>query len=311
MGDIMVVLLPYPPSANPDKRKVFIWSESDTQFLAENYPLKGKKWCADALGLKEHQIRSKASFMGLKARGISDAWQQAIKDRSKTITGRKRPEQAEVMRKAIVEKGLHILNEKTKKIVSDKAKARLKEQGHPRGMLGKFHTEEAKEKMSLSGQTRAKRESAEVIEDRTMKGVKTRAENGTLATGRVGCTWKSGWRDIGGTNKYYRSKWEANYARYLEWLKSKGEIIDWKHEPETFWFDGIKRGCVSYLPDFRVTERNGSISYHEVKGWMDDRSKTKITRMAKYHPLVRLIVIEAKAYRAISKTMSPIIRGWE
>lgn len=123
--------------------------------------------------------------------------------------------------------------------------------------------------------------------------------------------WKAGWRQIGEMNKYYRSKWEANYARYLQWLKDNREISDWQHEPETFWFDGIKRGCVSYLPDFRVTELNGKIVYHEVKGWMDGRSKTKIKRMAKYHPNVKLILIDSKVYKSISKTMTPIIRDWE
>ena len=89
---------------------------------------------------------------------------------------------------------------------------------------------------------------------------------------------KSGWREIGGIRKYYRSRWEANYARYLEFLKVNGEIEKWEHEPETFWFEGIKRGVMSYLPDFRVTEKNGDIVFHEVKGWMDARSITKIKR---------------------------------
>ena len=90
-----------------------------------------------------------------------------------------------------------------------------------------------------------------------------------------------------------------------------GEIKKWEHEPETFWFESIMRGCRSYLPDFRVTENNGSIVYHEVKGWMDARSKTKIKRMAKYHPDVKLIVIDSKAYNALAKQMSKSIVGWE
>lgn len=129
---------------------------------------------------------------------------------------------------------------------------------------------------------------------------------------KANASWGCGWRDIGGIRKYYRSKWEANYARYLEWLKGIGEVVKLEHEPETFWFEGIKRGCLSYLPDFRVTEKNGTIVYHEVKGWMDDRSKTKIKRMAIYYPNIKLIVIEAKSYNSIKKTMMPIIgKDWE
>src|SRR3990172_2886201 len=41
---------------------------------------------------------------------------------------------------------------------------------------------------------------------------------------------------------YVRSSWEANYARYLKWLQSNGEIIEWHYEPDTFNFDSIKRG---------------------------------------------------------------------
>jgi len=128
---------------------------------------------------------------------------------------------------------------------------------------------------------------------------------------RSNATWKSGWREIGGVRKYYRSRWEANYARYLQFLKEQGKISEWKHEPKTFWFESIKRGCRSYLPDFWVKETNGQEAYHEVKGWMDDRSKTKIKRMKKYHPEVKLIVIDSKGYKALAKTCSVVVKGWE
>lgn len=124
-------------------------------------------------------------------------------------------------------------------------------------------------------------------------------------------SFQSGWRYIGGIRKYYRSKWEANYARYLQFLLEIREIKDWKHEPDTFWFEKIRRGVRSYLPDFRVTENNDLVAYHEVKGHMDSRSKTKIKRMAKYHPDVKLIVIQAKQYKEIKSKMSRLIKDWE
>lgn len=122
---------------------------------------------------------------------------------------------------------------------------------------------------------------------------------------------KSGWRTIGDKPKYYRSRWEANFACYLEWLKSIGEIKSWEHEPETFWFKGIKRGVISYLPDFRVTEKNGDIIYYEVKGYMDSRSRTKIKRMAKYYPEIKLAVIERRQYMEIQNKVGRLIKGWE
>jgi len=120
-----------------------------------------------------------------------------------------------------------------------------------------------------------------------------------------------GWRTIRGIRKYYRSQWEANYARYLEWLRLKGKIEFWEHEPKTFWFEEIKRGVRSYLPDFRVTELNGDIVYHEVKGYMDSRSHTKIKRMAKYFPKVKLIVIGRKEYNAILRKFSVLTEDRE
>jgi hypothetical protein len=124
-------------------------------------------------------------------------------------------------------------------------------------------------------------------------------------------TWKCGWREIGGYKKYYRSRWEANYARYLEHARLQGEVVEWKHEPTTFWFEGIKRGVTNYLPDFYVKYSDGREEYHEVKGWMDAKSATKIKRMGKYHPQVKLVVIERKHYMQLEKSYCKAIEGWE
>ena len=155
------------------------------------------------------------------------------------------------------------------------------------------------------------RATEEDVAARVMKQVRTKTARGNLhPQNRNKCSWKQQWAEFGGKRNYYRSQWELNYARYLEMLKCLGEIKEWEHEPDTFWFEGVKRGTVSYLPDFKVTENNGAIAYHEVKGWMDARSKTKIRRMAKYHPDVKLIVVDAKAYRALSKQVSGLVDGW-
>lgn len=121
----------------------------------------------------------------------------------------------------------------------------------------------------------------------------------------------AGWREIGGKRNYYRSRWEANYARYLEWLRERGEIESWEHEPKTFWFEAIKRGVRSYLPDFRVVTKSGSVEYHEVKGRMDQRSRTKISRMAKYHPGVSLLVIGKRSYLELHARLGRVVPGWE
>ena len=110
-----------------------------------------------------------------------------------------------------------------------------------------------------------------------------------------------GWATIGGKRNYFRSSWELNFAHYLQFLKEKGEILGWEYEPETFWFENIRRGVRSYVPDFKVTEKNDKIRYYEVKGYMDPKSKTKIKRMAKYYPEIELVVIDEDQYRSIMK----------
>lgn len=118
------------------------------------------------------------------------------------------------------------------------------------------------------------------------------------------------WRTIGGIRKYYRSKMEANYARYLEFLKVKKNIKDWEYEPETFWFEKIKRGVRSYKPDFRIVKNDDNIEYHEVKGFMDNKSKTKLSRMEKYYPDIKIKVIDKTVYAAV-KRYSGLINEWE
>lgn len=120
----------------------------------------------------------------------------------------------------------------------------------------------------------------------------------------------AGWRTFGGKRCYFRSAWEANYARYLQWIKERGEIKDWIHEPYTFWFPGIKRGTVSYLPDFKVLEDDNTHYWIEVKGYMDPKSKTKLARMKQFFPEERLIVIDKTWFKA-NQVFAGIIRGWE
>lgn len=109
---------------------------------------------------------------------------------------------------------------------------------------------------------------------------------------------------------FVRSSWEANYARYLNWLKSIGEIKDWSYESVTFDFP-IKRGSRFYTPDFRIINTDGSIEYHEVKGYMDQRSSTKLKRMAKYYPETKLVLVDKDAYYALSRQIKNLIPNWE
>jgi len=121
---------------------------------------------------------------------------------------------------------------------------------------------------------------------------------------------KSGWIKLGGKRFFSRSQWEANYGRFLEWQKQLGEIAEWEHEPKTFWFEKIKRGVRSYMPDFKVTMRNGRIEWHEVKGWMDAKSRTKIKRFAKYYPNETLRVFGVSWFKDANRKLAAIVPEW-
>lgn len=77
-------------------------------------------------------------------------------------------------------------------------------------------------------------------------------------------------------NQFFRSNWEANCAR---WFNHKGK--KWAYEPNVFSFleHGIKRGTVSYCPDFKV----GTL-WVEVKGFLDTKGKTAVRRFKKFYP---------------------------
>lgn len=114
--------------------------------------------------------------------------------------------------------------------------------------------------------------------------------------------------DLGGL--YFRSSWEANYARYLNWLESIGHIKSWQFEPHVFKFP-VSKGTTSYTPDFKVVKHDGTHEWHEIKGWMDKVSATKLKRMAKYFPAEVVIVLGKKEYYSIAREMKNAIPNWE
>lgn len=109
-----------------------------------------------------------------------------------------------------------------------------------------------------------------------------------------------------------RSSWEASYGAVLNEWKRLGRIVDWKYEPRTFVFDRITRGNRSYTPDFQVFYPDGSYQWHEIKGYMDQSSRTKLARFAKYFPdeNKKLVLIEKAAYKALAQEYNHL-PGWE
>lgn len=179
---------------------------------------------------------------------------------------------------------------------------------HPRGFGGKTHSAKVRKQQSarskrLWGDPASKFNTSEFREKmsrsaskRMVKRLKRKPESVYSAT-------KKGWLEFerGKKRYFFRSEWEMNYARYLDRQKKEKRICDWWYEADTFWFEKIKRGTRCYTPDFKIKGLDGEITYHEVKGWMDSKSKTKLKRMAKYHSETKIVLVDEKAYRKMEK----------
>lgn len=284
------------------------WTEIEISTLRSQYKVAGKA-LSKTLGRSRKAVGQKASDLGLRFVQTAEFFNEWQARAAKSKTGRKNPRQSEYLRRLHAD-GRRLKSAGQLAAAGCRLGEWVKQPGnHPRGMLGKSHSHETKAVISNKSKERWIAMTDQQKRDQVLKALKSRVANGTPFNKHG--NWKADWRVVAGRRVYFRSRWEANYARYLEWLKSIGNIADWEHEPETFWFEKIKRGCVSYLPDFRVTNKDGSVEYHEVKGWMDARSKTKIKRMAKYHPKVKLIIVGSAAYKSLASKVGKAIPEWE
>jgi len=119
---------------------------------------------------------------------------------------------------------------------------------------------------------------------------------------------QSGWYDINGKRIYFRSKWESNYALYLDFLKKQKKIKAWEFEPDVFIFEKIRSGTRAYKPDFKVYKNDGTFYYDEVKGHMDAKSATKLKRMKKYYPDITVNLIDKNCYKSIKDTLGKMLK---
>ena len=86
---------------------------------------------------------------------------------------------------------------------------------------------------------------------------------------------KGGYRED--LKQFFRSKMEANIARYYNYIK-----INWFYEPREYKFEKIKRGTKYYKPDFYLAAPLRL--FVEVKGYFRPIDKTKVKRFKKYYP---------------------------
>lgn len=267
-------------------RNIF-WTKSECDRLIEAYERNiGKRqgWLAS---LAESMGREKANLVR-KAKSLG-----CVTDRRRT--GGK-PKQLVIRFWKLSPEELHVKRSTAMK----EWQSRL---GHPRGMLGKAHTEEVRDRMSVAhlGKLRGPMPMAQRMKLSAI-AVKRLGSNPESFSRKINRGLSGRRKDLG--DQFFRSRYEANYARFLNFNKEK-----WEYEKKTFWFLKIKRGVRSYTPDFYLPEKG---EFHEVKGWMDPKSLTKLKRMKKYHPDVRVIVIDSSWFKAANRQgLCRLIPGWE
>lgn len=265
--------------------------------FAKYYQSKGKQWCIDNIGITDAGVRYLAKKMQLKSLFKNNPVSNY--KRGAHFRGKKRPQHSEYLKANHPLKGKHHSSQ-TKQKISSKIKLAIKSGTvKTNNFARKHHLESSKIKMRLKlvGYKHTKERTAKILNTK----MKRYGKLGMFKSENNYSRCKRGYYDIGGKQFYFRSLWEANYALYLEFLLNKGLIKEWRFESETFWFEKIKRGVRSYLPDFKITNKDDSTEFHEVKGYMDSKSVTKIKRMKTYYPKVKLIIIDQACYKDIIK----------
>jgi len=82
------------------------------------------------------------------------------------------------------------------------------------------------------------------------------------------------------------NKLERDYSVFLEKSRLAGHIARWDYEPEKLRL----ADATFYTPDFRVIYPDGTIEFHETKGFIRDDAMVKIKVAAEQHPYKFLMI---------------------
>ena len=100
-------------------------------------------------------------------------------------------------------------------------------------------------------------------------------------------------------NCYFRSSWEANYARILNFEKEK-----WVYEKDHFELSNE----TTYTPDFYLNNMN---LYIEVKGYWRDDAKEKFLLFKKEYSKLKIKLIEEEQYKELINKYRYIVNNLE
>jgi hypothetical protein len=109
---------------------------------------------------------------------------------------------------------------------------------------------------------------------------------------------KAGIRSDVSPTIYFFSRWEANFARLMNYLN-----IQWIHQPKTFQLKSQKYTPDFYLPDFDI--------YIEVKNYLSDYSRNRDMQFRKAYPELKLILLLKEEYLALQNEYASKIKEWE
>jgi hypothetical protein len=307
----IAIINPSKSTQNKAQIKQKNWTEDEIKFLKDNYSQYGKEFCVENLNRTEGSIRYKAAELGLTLDTDSNHFLLFQQSAAQTKKGRKRPEQSLVM-KEIHNVGKFQITDEQRKKISENAKRYIKLKGHPKGMLGKKHTEKAKQIMSKKSKERWKDPdyvgNSEIY--RELLGIRM-SELQTEGKLRQNYSrGKQGEReDLDGL--YLRSSWEANIARYLNYQIQYGNVKEWLYEGLTYDIKNVK-GSRTYTPDFNVIYINSDEIIHlEVKGWKDPKGMNKYNAFIEQYPQEKILLIDKDEYKKIKTSFAPQIKYWE
>lgn len=315
-----------------------MWTDIEKQMLVQLYPYHTDAELCDVLNKTSGQVRGMKERLGLRAKlnTFTDAEINAIKHfyesnpdemdlaefakalgrpktsisraaRSLGLTNRCRSNTEDEIKKTRDKMEQYRKTEKYKTEVYPLQVSLLSyyaRDNHPRGMLGKHHSEDTKQKMSVAQKRLWNSYSLAEYENRVnLIRASTKGGRGHESTQSTFSRGNGGVRNDLGI--YLRSSWEANVARVLNFLG-----LPWDYECRRFRFADVGDGVLSYCPDFYLME---SDIWIEVKGWMDEKSKVRLTKMREFYPeeYSKLYLIDAQEYSKIQKQYKKIITEWE
>lgn len=84
------------------------------------------------------------------------------------------------------------------------------------------------------------------------------------------------------------NKLERRYSQHLDLRKMAGEVFRWDFQPEKLRL----ADRTYYDPDFRVILEDGTVEFHETKGFMRDDAVVKLKCAAEQHPYPFVLVRE-------------------